>query len=135
MCIRDRVHALLGTGGDFLLYEEGFAIGKANGEGFVKMLGREKIHDIIGYLRNNLSAQGWGRVAVGEQTDGEASHLMIYDCFECSENPGSRTGCHFFRGYIVGNRLATTGQELTAEEVRCVLKGDKVCEFLLTPKK
>ncbi len=131
----DRTHNLLGSGGDFLLYEEGFAIGKANGEDFVKMLGREKVNEIIGYLRNDISAQGWGRVAVGEAPQADSSTIIIYDCFECSEKSSSRTGCHFFRGYIVGSRLATTGQELSAEEVRCTLKGDKVCEFLLTPKK
>lgn len=131
----DRVHTLLGTGGDFLLYEEGFAIGKANGESWVKLLGREKVRDNISYLRNNLSAQGWGRVAAGEQLVGETSTIVIQDCFECSESTGSRTGCHFFRGYIAGNRLATTAQELVAEEAKCTLRGDKVCEFRLTLKK
>ncbi len=131
----DRVHALLGTGGDFLLYEEGFAIGRVNGEGWVKMLGREKVRENLAYLRNNLSAQGWGTVAAGEQPGGEASTITIHDCFECSESPGSRTGCHFFRGYITGNRLATTGQELVAEELKCTLRGDKACEFRLSPKK
>lgn len=130
----ERVHTLLGSGGDFLLYEEGLAIGKANGEAFVKMLGRERIRELLPYLRNNLSAQGWGRIAVGGQAGGEASTIIVYDCFECSESPGSRTACHFFRGYIVGNRLATTGQDLVAEEVKCTLRGDQACEFLLTPK-
>lgn len=130
----DHVYKLLGSGGETLLFEEGMAIGKANGDAFVKALGAERVRENIDYLRNNLAALGWGRVAAGTTAEGETTHILIYDCFECSSNEGPRTGCHFFRGYIIGNRSATFGQELVAEEVKCALRGDDVCEFLLGSK-
>ena len=129
----DRVNRLLGSGGETLLYEEGVAIGRANGEAFVKMLGAESVRKNIAYLRNNLAALGWGRVTAGPSS-GETSHILIYDSFECSSSAASRTGCHFFRGYVVGNRSATFGHDVIAEEVKCLLRGDDVCDFLVTPK-
>lgn len=130
----DRVYKLLGSGGEVLLFEEGEAIGRANGEAFVKILGAEKVRQNMSYLRNNLAAQGWGRVTAGTTADGGTTSIQIHDCFECSSNEGERTGCHFFRGYIVGNRSATYGQDLSVEEVKCSLKGDDVCEFRMRPK-
>lgn len=129
-----RVHSILGTGGETLLYEEGVALGKSDGEGFVKLLGPEKVRERITYLRGNLAAQGWGKVKVAGGDGDGSSHITIEDCFECAHGGQTRTGCHFFRGYIVGNRLATLGQECVAVELKCSLKGDRFCEFVVRTK-
>lgn len=130
----DVVSKLLGSGGEVVLFQEGMAIGRANGEAFVRSLGAEKVRENIGYLSNNLAAQGWGRVVAEASPDRETLRILIRDCFECSSNEGARTGCNFFRGYIVGNRSVTFRKEFAAEETKCRLRGDDACEFLAEMK-
>jgi len=126
-----QIYRLLGSGGETVLYEEGKAIGRSNMEDTVGTIGKERVRNNISYLRKRLRALGWGDVVA--PIEGDRTRLQIRDCFECSDSPGSRTGCHFFRGYIVGNRGAIDGKDPTSEEVKCVLRGDKVCEFVVTP--
>ena len=125
---------LLGSGGEVVLFQEGMAIGRANGEAFVRSLGVEKVRENIGYLSDNLAAQGWGRVAVEASPDRETLRILIRDCFECSSDEGARTSCNFFRGYIVGNGSVTFRKEFVVEETKCRLRGDDACEFLARAK-
>ncbi len=69
----DVVSKLLGSGGEVVLFQEGMAIGRANGEAFVRSLGAEKVRENIGYLSNNLAAQGWGRVVAEASPDSRDS--------------------------------------------------------------
>jgi len=128
-----QVYRLLGSGGETLLYEEGKAIGRSNMEEAVRAIGKERVGANIAYLRKRLRALGWGDVDA--PVKGDRTRLHIRDCFECSGSADSRTGCHFFRGYIVGNRGAIDGKDPAAEEVKCVLRGDDVCEFVITPSR
>ena len=65
--------------------------------------------------------------------DGETRTMVIEDCFECSTNDGGRMGCHFFRGYIMGNTTATFGKPFSVEETTCRMRGGDACEFVVTP--
>jgi predicted hydrocarbon binding protein len=129
----DRINRLLGSGGEVVLYEEGIAVGRANGEAFLKSLGAGMLRRNIDYLRSNLTAQGWGEVSVEVDPDGETRRMVVHDCFECSSNEGGRTGCHFFRGYILGNTSATFGMAFTVEESNCKLRGGNECTFVAKP--
>jgi predicted hydrocarbon binding protein len=130
----DRVTRLLGSGGEVVLFEEGIAVGKANGEAFMKALGAEKVRKNVDYLRSNLSAQGWGTVSVEMEPDAETRRMVVRDCFECSSNDGGRKGCNFFRGYITGNTSATFGKAFTVEETQCKLRGGNECVFIVKPE-
>ena len=99
----------------------------------VKEIGKERVGANIAYLRKRLRALGWGDVDA--PIKGDRTRLQVRDCFECSDSSDSRTGCHFFRGYIVGNRGPVDGKEPVVEEVKCVLRGDEVCEFVITPSR
>ena len=129
----DRISRLLGSGGEVVLFEEGIAVGKANGEALAKSLGLEKLRKNVDYLRGNLTAQGWGQVSVDMEPDGETRRMVVDDCFECSSNDGGRAGCHFFRGYILGNTSATFGKAFSVEETECRLKGGHRCVFVVKP--
>ena len=129
----DRINRLLGSGGEVVLFEEGIAVGKANGEALAKSLGLEKLRRNVDYLRGNLTAQGWGQVSVDTGPDGDTRRIVIDDCFECSSNDGGRAGCHFFRGYILGNTAATFGRAFNVEETECRLKGGHRCIFVVKP--
>jgi predicted hydrocarbon binding protein len=65
--------------------------------------------------------------------DGETRTMVVQDCFECSSNDGGRNGCHFFRGYILGNTSATFGKAFSVEETACRLRGGDACEFVVKP--
>jgi len=127
-----QIYKLLGSGAETLVYEEGKAIGRSNMEETLKAIGKERVGNNMPYLRKRLRALGWGDIDA--PIKGDRTRLQIKDCFECSGSTDSRTGCHFFRGYIVGNRGAIDGRDPAAEEVKCVLRGDDVCEFVITPR-
>jgi predicted hydrocarbon binding protein len=126
------IYRMLGSAGEVLLFQEGMAVGRADGEAFVKSLGAKKVRDNIRYLRNNLAAQGWGRIETESDSDDEMPRVLVRDCFECSSDKGERAGCHFFRGYIAGTGAVTFGQEVAVEETRCTLSGDDACVFAMT---
>jgi predicted hydrocarbon binding protein len=126
-----RISSLLGSGGETLLYEEGKAIGRINTEETIRIIGRKRVIANITYLRKWLEALGWGDVSATQRKDG--MHFMIRDCFECADKDDYRTGCHFFRGYIVGSRGVQFGKDPVSKEVRCVLKGDRLCEIVVSP--
>jgi predicted hydrocarbon binding protein len=128
-----RISGLLGSGGETVLYEEGKAIGRINTEETIRIIGRKRVIANIAYLRKWLQALGWGEVSATIKKDG--THFVIRDCFECAQDRDYRTGCHFFRGYIVGSRGVQYGIDPLSKEVKCMMKGDKVCEFILSPRR
>ena len=131
----DQVQSILGSGGELLLYEEGFAVGKADAEAFAKTMGPESARRNIGYLRLVLRARGAGTVEFSEMTEEQSVRIGVKDCFECSEPRGAKTGCHFFRGLLAGFRKGMFGEDLEVSELRCRLRGDSWCEFLMTAER
>jgi len=130
----DRIHMLLGSGADVLLFEGGASLGRSNAEELVRSLGAGTVRKTVDYLMKGLAAQGLGTVTRKGATGDEGSTLVVRDCFECSSNESKRTGCNFFRGYLVGSSSAVAGGEFTVEETRCRLTGGEACEFRIEPK-
>ena len=124
-----RICRLLGSGGETLLYEQGKEIGRINTEQTIRIVGMDRTLANISYLRKWLAAIGWGEVHASNEEDG--THFTVKDCFECSSSDGHRTGCHFFRGYIAGSRVAQHGSEPRVKETKCRLRGDHACEFVV----
>ena len=118
----DRIHSLLGTGAEVLLFEGGVAQGRSDGEVFVKSLGLGKARRTVDYLMQSLSAQGLGIVTRWATHGDENPVVAIRDCFECASNESGRTGCHFARGYIAGSSSAIFGGEFSVRETECVLE-------------
>ena len=129
------ISKLLGSGGEALLYDEGLTMGKWEAETLAKRFGSERVKNQAGALTGFMTAQGWGEVdgkagpAKGEMT------VIVSDCFECSMENSPRKGCNFMRGYFAGASNAIFGHEYGSKETKCVLRGAKTCEFLLTPAK
>ena len=129
----DRVHRLLGSGGEVLLFEEGAALGRARAEAFLKSLGSRRVRSNFPYLMSTLTAQGWGDVTTSEGA-GDDITITVRDCFECSSSAGGRVGCYLLLGYLVGSSSAIIGKELAGVETSCRLRGRDVCEFQLRLK-
>ena len=60
--------------------------------------------------------------------------VRVYDLFECIPVRGKRDTpfSEFYRGILCGTFSELLGMKLTAEEVKCIAKGDPYCEFVLT---
>jgi len=131
----DHVAKILGSGGEALLYEEGMAVSQWNAEAMVKLLGVDRVRAQIGKLNKFMTAQGWGVIDLKEGTRKGEFTVDVTDCFECSGKGTSRPGCSFMRGYLTGAAVVIYGHEYDSRETKCVLKGAKICQFSLVPRK
>jgi predicted hydrocarbon binding protein len=128
------VARMLGSGGEALLYEEGYSLGKLNAESMVKVLGPERVRSNSVELSHFLTAQGYGSLSMEKGPTQGSFTLKLEDCFECSARASSRKGCDFMRGYFVGAIETSFEGKMEGKEVKCALKGASSCEFLVTPR-
>src|SRR5215467_7181072 len=129
----DQVSKILGSGGEALLYEEGFTIGQKNAQQMIDLIGIEQVRSKSQYLSHFLAAQGWGEIEPGDLKTKGPIHVKIKNCFECAKNSSARTGCNFLRGYFSGSAASTYQGNFETQEVRCVMKGSPYCEFSIKP--
>ncbi len=123
-----------GTGGETILFEEGLALGRANG-GYIKgVFGARFVKTRMKDLAALYGTMGWGRTKLTLKQRGAVITARVDDCFECSIERSSRKGCAFRRGHLTGIISSFLGSEVTGEETKCRLRGDSHCEFLLTRK-
>ena len=127
----DGLVKLLGSGGEVLLYNEGFFVGEARAASILSALGpglaRKKVSDLM-YL---FSAEGWGRATLVGDVKSEKLIVRLEDCFECSSGEEVKKGCNFMRGYLGGWGKVLLGKDVKSVETRCRLNGDDLCEFVL----
>lgn len=130
----DHVVKILGTGGEALLFEEGMDLGKRNAEKMHALIGKKRAADESEYLSSFLTAQGWGRIVPSKGGFRSLSTVQIEDCFECTGEINSRKGCNFMRGYFTGTVMETYGVKASVKETKCMMKGSKCCEFVISPE-
>lgn len=96
-----------------------------------------KIKDVMKWGPDIISLAGWGKVIVRTKKDSEKSLLVTLEksvnsqLYGKSEKPID----HLFRGLVCGAWCYVYGEDLDAVETKCLSKGDKICEFLIMPKK
>ena len=132
--VLERVSKILGSGGEALLYEEGFAMGQENSEQMIRVLGADTVRSKSDYLGHVLPSAGWGSVQADRKEDGSFL-VKLTDCIECRSKGTSRLGCNFMRGYFGASVQQVFGTEMDVKEVKCRLKGATHCEFVITPKR
>jgi predicted hydrocarbon binding protein len=130
----DRVSRILGSGGDTLLYEEGRAMSHWNVESLAKKFGIKRFREEGNVLYRFMSAQGWGEVNGKPGPEKGEFTMTVKDCFECSGEGAPRRECSFMRGYFAGSANAIYGREFEVRETKCGFKGEKFCEFRITPE-
>jgi predicted hydrocarbon binding protein len=131
----DQVAKMLGSGGEALLYQEGFTLCQMDSEDMIRMIGLDQVKAQYDVLNRVLAAEGWGVLVPKKARKSGSFSVVVQDCFECSEGAKSRTGCNFMRGYLVGAMEKIYGFEAECNEVKCVLKGAPACEFVIGPRK
>ncbi len=78
---------------------------------------------------------GLGKVSVSgiDFTKGEA-RVSIANCFEAMENGTSpEPNCMFTSGFLAGVFAEVLDKTVRADEVKCISKGEPLCEFHISP--
>lgn len=127
----NRLAKEFGTGGETILFEEGSALGQANGDYVKGLVGakfvRKRARDLAALYR----ALGWGMASLSVRNRRRIVSVRVENCFECSRGRGRRDGCNFLRGHLVGIVSSFFGGKFHGEERKCRFRGDPFCEFYL----
>ncbi|MHB1435126.1 MAG: V4R domain-containing protein [Thermoplasmata archaeon] len=128
----DEIRAMMGTGGSALLYEQGVRYGEAAWVADLKMVGAENARTHLPYVLQIYSALGWGRLEVAESdlVSGRA-RVLVHDGFECASRSSPTPYSQFLRGHLAGYFSVMINAPVSCKEVRCLARGDPVCEFEL----
>ncbi len=128
-----KVVQILGSGGETILYMEGVSLAATRFEAYRRMLGTDPVGRVE-EASHIYEALGYGSSTITLEHSGKVVRLVQKDCFECSGEIKGMTGCAFMRGLAAGSFAAVLGKEMKANEVRCRLRGDEECEFVLSVK-
>lgn len=131
----DHLTEILGSGGDTILYDEGFNMGKINSHYFINLMGLDLTRQKFTQLAVLYRALGWGRAEIRIDSSGAAFSVRLDDCFECSARRTVRQNCSFVRGHLAGTLSTVFETQLESSETRCRFRGDPFCEFALVQPK
>jgi len=122
----------LGSGGEVILYQQGFSYGKELAEFFRVKLGNDYLSRNFEYTLRVLAATGWGVPEfVGSGSGFPNMTISMSSCFECEGVRASQPICCFMRGFLSGVSTTVAGHTVHCEESRCVARGNPRCEFNL----
>ena len=129
------VNEKFGSGGNVILYEEGRSYGKEVGSDYLLKLGGDFVGPNIAEVLKLYQALGWFRVAkVHTEPDAGTFTLQAEENFECSGVESRVPHSHFVRGHLEGSVTVWLGKPMECKETLCVAKGDKYCEFVISPR-
>jgi predicted hydrocarbon binding protein len=117
------------SGGETILMEEGTALGAASGQYLDDLLGAEELDWKVGALAGLYRSIGWGETSMRVEDPGASYVVSFADCFECVEGGKKRRQCGFLQGHLASTIGTMARKRFTAEETKCRLRGDQVCEF------
>lgn len=127
------VRQVFDTGGDVMLYKQGYAAGKSDAEELIRIFGEESILDKLEELVNLYSSLGWGRAKIlSVNFESLSAKIRIEQNFECMSQTSSKPYSQFVRGHLAGLTSGVLSAEIKCEEVACVGTGNFACEFLLS---
>jgi predicted hydrocarbon binding protein len=127
----DHLGEILGSGGDTILYEEGYAVGRVNSRYFISLMGLDLARQKLTQLAVLYASLGWGRAEIKMRSSGAAFDVKFSDCFECSAKRTVRQSCSFMRGHLAGFLSTIFESDLESTETHCRFRGDPLCEFSL----
>ncbi len=128
----DNVRETFGSGGDSIIYREGFDYGKSTWENVVATLGRDYVLENLNDVLSLYTSLGWGRTECVELDLRQPRIRIRMDAnFECVDHQSDRPNSEFVRGHLCGALSAILDTEVECNEVMCVSKGDRHCEFVV----
>jgi len=130
--IFEKLVRTFGSGGETILYELGRNFGNDRFELYRPLLGSQP-RTRVDEASHIFEALGYGESTITQNPDGSIL-MVVDDCFECFTPSVIGRSCAFRRGLAAGSFGALIGQEVQCQETKCRSKGDKFCEFILTPR-
>jgi predicted hydrocarbon binding protein len=127
------VRQVFSTGGDVMLYKQGYAAGKSDAEELIRIFGEESVLEKLEELVNLYSSLGWGRAKISS-VDFEtlSAKIKVEQSFECMSQTSPKPYSQFLRGHLAGLTSGVLSTEMKCEETACVSMGNHACEFLLS---
>lgn len=124
-----------GTAAGVIIHQMGLSVGKEIYGGFESRFGKSVSRDVLEEYLHLVRAAGWGWETLKElDVETSSARVEFAHNAEClSYVQGLAPQSQFVRGIYSGFFSGLFGRHVNAEEVRCVAKGDTVCEFLLKP--
>jgi predicted hydrocarbon binding protein len=130
----NEIREIFNTGGDVMLYKQGFSAGKNDAEELIRVFGEGSILDRIEDLVHLYSSLGWGKARIVEiEFETLTAKIRIDENFECvGQQVKSKPHSQFVRGHLAGLSSHLFSTEMRCEEVKCTSMNDPYCEFLLS---
>ncbi|MDG6956296.1 MAG: hypothetical protein JRN71_06870 [Nitrososphaerota archaeon] len=124
-----------GSGGNVILYEEGASYGRELGQEYLLRMGADFIMANFEDVVKLYQALGWFKVeGVKAGPNWEQVVVRVAESFECSGVESKVPHSHFVRGHLEGMLTSWLGSPMECKETLCIARGDKACEFVLTPR-
>jgi len=121
---------------DVMIHQMGISSGEGIYEGFESLFGKANGREEVEEFLHVVRAAGWGWETLKEfDVETSTTRIELAHNAECSSyGQVSIPQSQFVRGTYSAFFSSLFGKHVDAEEVRCVAKGDSVCEFLLKPR-
>jgi predicted hydrocarbon binding protein len=128
------IRRIFDTGGDVMLYKQGFSAGQNDAEELIRVFGEGTILNRIEDLIMLYSSLGWGKAKIVEvEFENLSARIRIEENFECmGQGKRSKPYSQFVRGHLAGLSSHLFSTEMKCTEVKCVSMDDSYCEFLLS---
>jgi predicted hydrocarbon binding protein len=117
------------------LFTGGYAGGSLSAQKY-KALHNFSDHQIIEFMMNMGNQIGWGHFSL-DRYDPAAKRLCVSvknSPFAQAYGKSSNGVCHLTRGVLAGMAAVLFAGDCTADEVKCLARGDACCRFEITAK-
>lgn len=128
----ERARGEFGSGGAVVFHDLGRAYGESVYEERRSMLGKGFSESNLKEALGTYQAMGWFRFEE-VRSGGDTFTLRVSGNFECEGKRSPEPASHFVRGHLSGAMTALLGRPMKCEEAKCLARGDRYCEFVLTP--
>ncbi|MDI6691053.1 MAG: hypothetical protein QME50_04180 [Candidatus Bathyarchaeota archaeon] len=125
-----------GTAGEAFLYYIGFEIGKRAYLSYAKLSGTEEFETLIATAKAVNLRLGWSIIKEARINEkAKTATVTLLENFECNLARGyGKAYSQFYRGAVAGIFTQYFKEEMKAEEVKCIAKGDSYCQFEVSRK-
>ncbi|MEM3406922.1 MAG: 4-vinyl reductase [Nitrososphaerota archaeon] len=127
--LQKTIESIISEEGAALLYEASINAGKDTAKILIKKF---KNKDFFKKLSKFYSSNGcgWFKIKKINIDPNKGGYIQIEQSFIAEEyGKSEKPVCDFLAGYFVGMLEEIYKKEYTCEEIKCIAKGDKYCEF------
>jgi len=124
-----------GTGGETIVYNEGYTCGRDVWLGYLERMGPEFVRSHLEAVLKVYQAVGWFEVDATKLDElNKSVTVRAGGCFECEGKRSDTAYSNFVRGHLAGGLGVIFGTDMSCEETSCIATGAEACEFQLSPK-